>query len=115
MRFLLILHTVALLAAAATDVGPATATPLGGCGVNLAAPEVVAAIKALPPYPGTDWKWSSAPATLEGNFNPCVSLSTALVTVEGATAGSPTTALMFNNRRRDECAVSVAKRSRGDA
>lgn len=108
MRFLLILHAVALLAAAATDVGPATAAPPGGCGVSLAAPEVIAAIKSLPPYPGTDWKWSSAPTTLEGNFNPCATLSTALVTVEGSTASSPTTALMFNNRSYLGTATSKA-------
>lgn len=96
-RFLLILHTVGASAAAAILAGPATAAPPGGCGVNLAAPEVIAAINSLPPYPGTDWNWSSSPTTLEGNFNPCATLSTALVTVEGATASSPITALMFNH------------------
>lgn len=37
-RFLLILHTVAVSAAAAIVTGPATAAPPAGCGVNLSAP-----------------------------------------------------------------------------
>lgn len=53
--------------------------------------------RSLPPYPGTDWSWSAAPRSIEGNFNPCATLSTALVTVEGATGSSPITALMFHN------------------
>ena len=109
--FLLILHTAALSAAAAIVAGPAAAAPPAGCGVNLSAPAVISAIKSLPPCPGTDSKWSSAPTTLEGNFNPCVTLSTALVTVEGPTASSPITALMFNKGSYLGTATSKAEAS----
>ena len=66
------------------------------CGVNLAAPQVITAVRALPPHPRTGRAWSSNPASFQGNFNPCATLSTALVTVDGATGSSPVTALMFH-------------------
>ena len=47
--------------------------------------------------PTTGRTWATDPRTFEGNFNPCATLSTALVTVEGATGSSPITALMFHN------------------
>jgi hypothetical protein len=75
----------------------AVATP---CGVNLAAPEVSAAVRSLPPYPapsGPPWAWATEPQSIEGNYNPCATLSTALVTVEGATGSSPITAMMFHD------------------
>lgn len=45
----------------------------------------------------TDWAWDADSRTFEGNFDPCATSSTALVTVEGATGSSPTTALMFHS------------------
>jgi hypothetical protein len=87
----------AVLAATVVVAGPATAAPPPACGVNLAAPQVIAAARSLPPYPGTDWAWSTDPRTFDGNFNPCATLSTALVTVEGATGSSPMTALLFHD------------------
>ena len=69
------------------------------CGVNLGAAEVADAVRSLPPYPspiGPPWAWSAEPQSIEGNYNPCATLSTALVTVEGATGSSPITALMFH-------------------
>lgn len=87
----------ALLPAAGVVVAAqATAAPTV-CGVNLAAPQIINAVEQLPPYPGTDWRWSSDPRTFDGNYNPCSTLSTALVSVEGATGSSPITALMFHN------------------
>lgn len=87
----------ALACATAGWVAPiATAAP-PTCGVNLASPQVIDAVHSLPPYPGMGWAWSAEPQTFEGNFNPCATLSTALVTVEGATGSSPITALMFHN------------------
>ncbi|MBS9535762.1 LppP/LprE family lipoprotein [Mycobacterium sp. M1] len=72
--------------------------PLGAnCGVNLADSRVVTVVQQLPPYPGTGWRWSTDPATFEGNYNACAALSTVLVTVEMATGSSPVTALMFHN------------------
>ncbi|OBC02430.1 hypothetical protein A5784_16120 [Mycobacterium sp. 852013-50091_SCH5140682] len=76
---------------------PASAEPPITCGKNLAAYQIATATQHLAPYPGTDWRWSTDPRATEGNFDPCVALSTALVTVEGATAGSPVAALMFHN------------------
>ncbi|MEE6167031.1 MULTISPECIES: LppP/LprE family lipoprotein [unclassified Mycolicibacterium] len=75
----------------------ASAEPPITCGKNLAAYQIATATQHLAPYPGTDWRWSTDPRATEGNFDPCVALSTALVTVEGATAGSPVAALMFHN------------------
>lgn len=74
---------------------PAAASP--DCRVDLAAPEVVAAVEHLPPYPGTGWLWDSNPSTFEGNFNPCAPLSVVLATVERATGTSPVTALLFHD------------------
>jgi hypothetical protein len=88
--------SIASTAALALAV-PSAAAPPDTCGVDLAAPEVVAAAEQLPPYPGTDWVWSTDPRTFEGNYNPCATLSTAIVTVEGATGSSPDAALMFHN------------------
>ncbi|WP_242456304.1 LppP/LprE family lipoprotein [Mycolicibacterium sp. P1-18] len=73
------------------------AAPAKACGVDLNARQVRAAVKSLPPYPGTNWTWSTDPASMEGNFDPCATLSTALVTVEMATGSSPITALMFHD------------------
>src|SRR5690242_16983 len=75
----------AIWTAAVTVGEPAAAAPPTPCGVNLASQQVIDAVRPLPPYAGTDWAWSSDPRTFEGNFNSCATLSTALVTVEGAT------------------------------
>ncbi|WP_448394510.1 LppP/LprE family lipoprotein [Mycolicibacterium sp. XJ879] len=88
--------TCAVLWTGVAVSGTAIAAPPSECGVNLSAPQVIAATAQLPPYPGTGWRWSTDPRTMEGNFSPCATLSTALVTVEGATGGSPVTALMFH-------------------
>jgi hypothetical protein len=90
------LFSAALWAGTVLVAGPALAAP-PPCGVNLASEQVINAVRALPPYPGTGWAWDSNPRTFEGNFNPCATLSTALVTVEGATGSSPVTAMMFHN------------------
>ncbi|MGB8405313.1 MAG: LppP/LprE family lipoprotein [Mycobacterium sp.] len=85
-----------LLALAATVMPVTTtahATP-GTCGVNLKAPQIAASVATLPPYPGTGWQWSTG--YVAGNFDPCATLSTAIVSVQGATASSPDTALMFH-------------------
>lgn len=82
------------LAAGLLPVAPASAAP-SGCGVDLDAPEIVQAARSLPPYPGTDWRWSGDQSVF-GNFDRCATLSTALVSVEGATGSSPITALMFH-------------------
>jgi hypothetical protein len=85
---------VVLAVGAGLACGPATAAP--PCGTNLASEAVVDAVRSLAAYPGTDWAWDADSRTFEGNFDPCATLSTALVTVEGATGSSPTTALMFH-------------------
>lgn len=92
----LTLLSAALCAGTVLVAGPAPAAP-PACGVNLASEQVIDAVRALPPYPGTGWAWATDPRSFEGNFNPCATLSTALVTVEGATGSSPVTALMFHN------------------
>lgn len=89
----------AALWAGAVGVGaPAPAAP--DCGVNLAAPRVIDAVKALPPYHtdfGVDWAWNTDPAYFQGNYNPCATLSAVVLTIEGPTGSSPDTGLMFHN------------------
>ena len=76
-------------------VSPVPASAAPGCGVDLAAPEIARAVGTLPSYPGTDWAWSAEYPS--GNFDRCATLSTALVSVAGATGSSPITALMFHD------------------
>jgi hypothetical protein len=74
---------------------PASAAPPGSqCGVNLSAPQIAQAARSLPPYPGLSAAWDSNP--YGGNFDPCAALSTALVTLQGATGSSPNQALFFH-------------------
>ncbi|WP_024805089.1 LppP/LprE family lipoprotein [Nocardia sp. BMG51109] len=75
--------------------GPAPAQ----CGVDLASPTVQAAVAGLPPEPVTQAHWATDPATFRGNFDPCATLSTAIVTIEGATGSSPEHALLFHQGR----------------
>lgn len=96
-----------------TTAGLVVSAPVGNaapaCGVDLAAPEISAAAANVPPYPGTDWQWTAQPSSVEGNFDRCATLSTALVTVEGATGSSPITALMFHRGQYLGTATSVAR------
>ncbi|MBB5916961.1 hypothetical protein BJY24_005873 [Nocardia transvalensis] len=66
------------------------------CGVDLGAPAVRQAASALPPEASTHAAWNTDPATFEGNFDPCATLSTAIVSIAGATGSSPQHALMFH-------------------
>jgi FlaG/FlaF family flagellin (archaellin) len=65
------------------------------CRGDLSSPTVAAAVASLPIEPVTHSRWETSPATLTGNFNPCATLSTAIVTIQGATASSPEHALML--------------------
>lgn len=58
------------------------------CGVNLAAPQIQTAVDFVPLVP-QGWQWARDPRSFEGNYNPCATLSTALITVQGATRSSP--------------------------
>ncbi|WP_169813363.1 LppP/LprE family lipoprotein [Nocardia vaccinii] len=71
--------------------------PLIECGVDLSAPTVRAAIAKQPAEPVTHAQWDTNPASIEGNFNPCATLSTAIITIQGATGSSPNQALMFHS------------------
>jgi hypothetical protein len=75
----------------------ASAAPPGSqCGANLTAPQISLAVRSLPPaIRGVDAPWD--PNAYGGNFDPCATLSTALVTVQGATGSSPDQALLFHN------------------
>jgi hypothetical protein len=75
-------------AAAAPPVGPE-------CAVDLNASQIATAVRSLrPAFRDIDAAWDHAP--YGGNFNPCATLSTALVTVERATGSSPSHALFFH-------------------
>lgn len=67
------------------------------CGVNLAAPEIQAAVKSLPALPGNS-AWDTNPHSFDpsSNYNPCSTLSAVIVTVLGATGSSPDLALLFH-------------------
>jgi hypothetical protein len=63
--------------------------------MNLAAPQIALAVRSLPPaIRGVDAPWN--PDAYGGNFDPCATLSSALVTVQGATGSSPAHALLFH-------------------
>jgi hypothetical protein len=72
--------------------------PQARCGVDLTAPEISSAVTSLrPAFPDMDVGWS--PVAYDGNYDPCATLSTALVTVERATGSSPDHALFFHYGR----------------
>jgi hypothetical protein len=83
-----------------TDGGPtttvATTSPAAKCGIDLTAPVIGAAIATLPVDPITKVPWSTDPAGFEGTFDPCVTLSAVIITVEGATGSSPNQVLLFH-------------------
>jgi hypothetical protein len=81
-------------AAASTSAAPVTGS--ARCGVNLASPVIRSALTKVPIVAGTNWAWDADPASFEGNFDPCATLSTAIVTIQGATGSSPNQALMFH-------------------
>lgn len=69
--------------------------PGSRCGVNLDAPQIAMAVRSLPPaFRDLDAPWETTP--YDGNFDPCATLSAALVTVVGATGSSPEQALLFH-------------------
>lgn len=73
-----------------------SAAPTAKCGVDLAAPVIGSAIATLPAEPITKAPWSSEPAGFEGTFDPCVTLSAVIITVQGATGSSPNQVLLFH-------------------
>ncbi len=83
-------------------------SPPAACVVNLNSPAVAAAVANLPMEPFTHSGWATDPATFEGNYNPCATLSTAIVTIQGATASSPQHALMFHKGQYLGTATSKA-------
>ena len=90
---------LAVLAASASLAASPTAgaaPPGSQCGVNLTAPQIALAVRQLPP-PSHDLDVSWDPNPYGGNFDPCTTLSTALVTVQGATGSSPAEALFFHD------------------
>lgn len=86
--------SAASVSAAAREVS--TGAPAGKCGVDLSSPTIRYAIAKLPIEPVTKSQWSTNPASFEGNFDPCATLSTAIVPIQGATGSSPEHALMFH-------------------
>ncbi|MDT5066182.1 MAG: hypothetical protein QOK02_2337 [Mycobacterium sp.] len=74
---------------------PAHADPT--CGVNLAAPEIQAAVKTIPALAqNSPWDPSTQSFDPSSNYNPCSTLSTVIITVVGATGSSPDLALLFH-------------------
>ena len=75
-----------------TSTTTTSAVPPIVCGVDLKAPAVRRAVRLVQPiaqYPlDPDWAW--------GNYDPCVSLSVALVPTAMGTGSSPVQALMFH-------------------
>lgn len=77
--------------AAPTADTPAPADP---CAVDLAAPAVAEAIKALPPDPRSGQGWSAEP--IAGNYNECALLSAVIVRANTNAENPNTRALMFH-------------------
>jgi hypothetical protein len=96
VRSIVVAMFVAVIWIALSTLQQAQAAPTQGCGVNLGAPEIQTAINSVPTAP-QGWPWNHDPRSFEGNFNPCATLSTALITVQMATRGSPEQALLFHD------------------
>lgn len=94
-RLSAILAAGPLLCAVVSPAG-AAAAQAPACGVNLASPTVQTALNVQPPPPFPDSAWSRDPSTYEGNFDPCRTLSVAIVPLDGGTGSSPSVALLFN-------------------
>lgn len=86
----------------------AAGAPLIRCGVDLSSPTVRAAIAEQPAEPVTHARWDTNPASIQGNFDPCATLSTAIISIQGATGSSPNQALMFHSGRYLGTATSKA-------
>jgi hypothetical protein len=98
MRIVRIIGRAALVAALGVVhplAAPAHAAPT--CGPNMTAPEIKAAISSLPALP-QNYPWDSDPKSFDpsSNYNPCSTLSAVIITVTGATGGSPDLALLFH-------------------
>lgn len=78
------------------NAAPTTSGLPARCGVDLTAPVIRSAIAALPVESVTHAAWSSDPRGFEGNFDPCATLSTVIIAVQGATGSSPNQALLFH-------------------
>ncbi|MGO9178409.1 MAG: LppP/LprE family lipoprotein [Candidatus Limnocylindrales bacterium] len=107
MRSIVLAMFVAVIWIALSTPQQAQAAPAQVCGVNLAGPEIQAAINSVPTVP-QGWPWDHNPRTFEGNYNPCATLSTALITVQGATRSSPEQALLFHDGNYVGTATSKA-------
>lgn len=101
---------LAVLATSVSFAAPPTAgaaPPGSQCGENLTAPQIALAVRQLPPASrDLDVPWDPNP--YGGNFDPCATLSTALVTVQGATGGSPEQALFFHDGEYVGTATAMA-------
>ncbi|MFD6156213.1 LppP/LprE family lipoprotein [Nocardia sp. NPDC060256] len=78
------------------NADPTTSSLPVTCGVDLTAQVIQSAVATLPVEPVTHAPWSTDPRGFEGNFDPCATLSTAIITVQGATGSSPNQALLFH-------------------
>lgn len=64
--------------------------------MNLAAPQIQAAINSVPTV-REGWPWGREPQSYLGNYNPCATLSVALISIEGGTGSSAWQALLFHD------------------
>lgn len=71
------------------------AAPPPGCGIDLGAERVRTAVDSVPTVP-EGWQWSREPRTFAGNYDPCATLSTVIISIEGATGSSPEQAMLFH-------------------
>jgi hypothetical protein len=80
-------------------VPPAVADPPNACGPDQATAVQSALVQMPPPQAAAthpDVRWSANVWQPNSNYNPCADLSTVLITIGAATAGSPMQAMMFH-------------------
>ena len=98
IRWIGFVAAVGLLTILLAVVPQAVAEPNSGCGPDQAT-AVQSAISQMPPpqiAATTGAHWSSYVEPGGSNYDPCVDLSTVLITVDHATGSSPIQALMFH-------------------
>jgi hypothetical protein len=93
MRSITWVMVIGIVPAFAVAVPYAKADP-PGCQIDLSSPRIHAAIRSVPAMPYDEW--NTEPRSFDGNYSQCATLSTVVIRLRNASAGSPRQALLFH-------------------